>query len=111
MVYMKLALRVSLAVLFVGAVSAQIHIPETSIGRLFAAWLNAINGGERATMQQFIEKSMTWSNVEQGLAIRNRTGGFDVKKVEESSATHLVVLAQVRGPSREFVRITTDVEA
>jgi CubicO group peptidase (beta-lactamase class C family) len=102
---------VTLAVLFAHALCAQVQVPETSAGRLFSAWLNAINGGDRATMQQFIEKSMTWSNVEQGLAIRDRTGGFDVKKVEESSAMHLVVLAQVRGPSREFVRITTNVEA
>ncbi len=107
----KLALRVNLAVLFAGAVCAQIQVPETSAGRLFAAWLNAINSGDRATMQQFIEKSMNWSNVEEGLATRNQTGGFDLKKVEESSDTRIVVLAQERGPGRQFARITTTVEA
>jgi D-alanyl-D-alanine carboxypeptidase len=62
-------------------------------------------------MQQFIEKSMTWSNVEQALTIRNQTGGFDVKKVEDSSDASIVVLAEERGPGRQFVRITTNVAA
>src|SRR5271166_2768988 len=108
---MKLTYRVTLAILLAATVTAQIQIPETSAGKLFTAWLNAINSGDRATMQQFIEKSMTWSNVEQDLAMRNQTGGFDLKKVEESSDTRIVVLAQERGSGHQFVRITTDVAA
>ncbi|HEY6390907.1 MAG TPA: serine hydrolase domain-containing protein, partial [Bryobacteraceae bacterium] len=106
-----LALRVTLAVLFVGAAGAQIQAPATSAGNLFSAWLNMINSGDRAAIQQFVEKSMTWSSVEQALSIRDTTGGFDLKKVEESDNTRLVVLAQERGPSRRFVRITTNVAA
>ena len=107
----KLRHRVTVAILFAAALSAQIPIPETSAGKLFSAWLNATNSGDRATMQQFIEEHMAWSNIEHDLAMRNQTGGFDVKKVEESSATRLVVLAQERGPGHQFVRITTDVAA
>jgi CubicO group peptidase (beta-lactamase class C family) len=108
---MKIAHRIALSILLAAAVCAQITIPETSAGKLFSGWLNAINTGDRATMQQFIEKHMAWSKVERDLAMRNQTGGFDVKKVEESSGTRLVVLAQERGPGRHFVRITTDVTA
>ena len=105
----KLTLILTFVVLFAGAVCAQ--IPGTPAGRQFSAWLNAYNSGDRATMQQFIEKSMPWGRVEQDLAMRNRTGGFDVKKVEESSETRVVALAQERGSGRQLVRITMNVAA
>jgi hypothetical protein len=47
----KLTLTLNVAVLFAGAVCAQ--IPDTPAGRQFSTWLNAFNSGERATMQQF----------------------------------------------------------
>ncbi len=78
---------------------------------MFSAWLNALNSGDRAAIQRFIQKSMAWSNVDETLQIRNETGGFDVKKVEQSSDTRIVVLAQERGAGGHTVRITTDVDA
>jgi hypothetical protein len=105
----KLTLIVTFAALFAGAVWAQ--IPGTPAGRQFSAWLNAFNSGERATMQQFIEKNMPWGRLDQDLAIRNQTGGFDLKKVEESSETRVVVLAQERGSGQQLVRITMNVAA
>jgi CubicO group peptidase (beta-lactamase class C family) len=104
----KLARTLIVAVLFAGGVCAQVQIPDTPVGRQFSAWRKAQDSGDRATIQQFIERSMPWGSVERELAIRNRTGGLDLKKVEESTATHLVVLAQERG-SGQFVRITMDV--
>ncbi len=53
---MKLTHRVTSAILLAAALCAQIPIPETSAGKLFSGWLNAINTGDRATMQHFIEK-------------------------------------------------------
>jgi D-alanyl-D-alanine carboxypeptidase len=97
------------AVLFAGSVCAQ--IPDTPAGRQFSAWLSAQSSGDRATIQQFIEKNMPWGRVDQELAMRNQTGGFDVKKVEESSETSIAVLAQERGPGQQFVRIALNVAA
>ncbi|MGH7552787.1 MAG: serine hydrolase [Longimicrobiales bacterium] len=91
------------------AVFAQ--IPETPPGRQFSAWLDAINSGDRATMQQFIDKSMPGRPVENSLAIRDQTGGLEFKRVEESTDARIVVLAQERGPARQFVRITLSVAA
>ena len=91
-------------ILFAGLVFAQ--IPETPAGRLFAAWQKAQDSGDRAAIQQFIEKSMSWGRADQELAMHNQTGGYDVKKVEQSSDANLVVLAQERGGARQFVRIT-----
>src|SRR5262245_14787732 len=88
---------------------ANAQVPDTPAGRQFSGWIRALNSGDRATMQQFIDRSMPGQPVERGLAVRNQTGGLDVKKVEESSATRIVVLAQERGPAKQFVRITLDV--
>ncbi|MGH7459522.1 MAG: serine hydrolase domain-containing protein [Longimicrobiales bacterium] len=87
------------------------QVPETPAGRLFSAWLTAINSGDRATLQQFMDRSMPGRPVEPGLAIRERTGGFEFKKVEESGDARIIVLAQERGPSEQFVRITLNVAA
>ena len=97
------------AVLFAGALCAQ--IPDTPAGRQFTAWLTAFNSGDRATMQQFFDKSMTFGRIDQDMNIRNQTGGFDVKKVEESTDTRIVVLAQERGPAKQFARIAMMVDA
>jgi CubicO group peptidase (beta-lactamase class C family) len=98
------------ALSFANAVSAQ-QLPDTPAGRQLSGWLNAINSGDRATLQQFIDRSMPGRPVEPGLAIRSQTGGFEVKKVEESSDTRIVVLAQERGAAKQFVRITLNVTA
>src|ERR687884_292606 len=94
------ALVLTSALLFAGAVRAQ--VPDTPAGRLFSAWLTAINSGDRAAMQQFMDKSMPGRPVEPGLAIRSQTGGYDVRRVEESSDTRIAVLVQERGPAKQF---------
>jgi D-alanyl-D-alanine carboxypeptidase len=105
----KFTLLATFAVLFAGATRAQ--IPDTPAGRQFSAWLTAFNSGDRAVMQQFFDKSMTFGRIDQDMTIRNQTGGFDVKKVEESTDTRVVVLAQERAPTRQFTRIAMSVEA
>jgi CubicO group peptidase (beta-lactamase class C family) len=99
----------TLAVLFAGALCAQ--IPDTPAGRQFSAWLSAFNSGDRATMQAFFDKSMTFGRIDQDMGIRERTGGYDVKKVEESTDARIVVLAQERAPSKQFTRIAMSVAA
>ena len=91
------------------ALSAQ--LPDTPAGRQFAAWRKAQESGDRTVVQQFIDQYMSWGNADQELAIANRTGGYLVKKVEESTPTRVVVLVQERGPDQNFARITFNVAA
>jgi CubicO group peptidase (beta-lactamase class C family) len=93
------------------AVMAAAQIPDTPAGRQFLAWQKAQDSGDRATIQDFIDKNMPFGRVDQELAMHNQSGGYDVKRVEESSDTQLVVLAQERGPARQFFRITFGVAA
>src|SRR5215472_8418367 len=105
----RLTVLLTFAVLFAGEARAQIQVPDTPAGRQYTAWRKAQDSGDQATIQQFIEKTMPWGKAEQELAIGKQTGGFDVKKVETSSDTNLVVLAQQRGSGKQFVRITVNV--
>ena len=84
--------KLTFAVLFTIALRAQVVVPETPAGRVFSAWLNAINSGDRGAVRQFIDHSMSWGKVDEVLSMREGSGGFDVKKVEKSSATQIVVL-------------------
>jgi len=96
------------AVLFAGALRAQIQIPDTPAGRQLSAWLSAFNSGDRATMQAFLEKNLPGRPVDAALAVREQTGGFDLKNVESSDATTIVALAQTRS-DKQFVRISMSV--
>jgi len=87
------------------------QIQDTPAGRQLLAWQRAQDSGDRATIQDFINKEMPWGNVEQELAQHNQSGGFDVKKMESSSGTQIVVLAQERGPLNQYFRITINVDS
>jgi CubicO group peptidase (beta-lactamase class C family) len=106
----SLPLLVSLTVLLTASAAEQ--IPDTPAGRQFAAWQKANDSGDRATIQQFIDTQMPFGRVDQELAIHNQSGGgYDIKKIEESSDTRLVMLVQERGPAKRFFRFIFVVEA
>ena len=90
---------------------AQIPVPDTPAGHLYSAWRRAQDSGDRATVQQFIDSSMPWGRADAELAMGKQNGGFDIKKVETSGDANLVVLAQERGPARQFFRITLNASA
>jgi CubicO group peptidase (beta-lactamase class C family) len=91
-------------------VIVEAQLPNTAAGRQFSAWLSAQDSQDRVTIQQFVESSMPLLSVDQVLANRNRTGGYDVKRVEDSADTRIVVLAQQRA-TEQFVRIILNVAA
>jgi D-alanyl-D-alanine carboxypeptidase len=93
------------------ATALHAQLPATAPGRQLAAWLAAMNGGDRAAMQAFVDASRPGFTVEQGMSASARTGGLEVKKVLESSDTRIVVLAVERGPARQFVTVSIDVKA
>jgi CubicO group peptidase (beta-lactamase class C family) len=98
------------------APEAQAHFtfPNTPAARRLQAWLAALNSGDRATIQAFLERVMSESTppdfVQQTIQLRNQFGGFDFQKVEESTDLRFVALAQARVGGQP-VRISVDVEA
>jgi hypothetical protein len=73
--------------------------------RLFSAWLDAFNNGDPGRYEEFLEDNfpsrVTFLDLE--LARRHQTGGFDLRRLEQASATEVTGLLQERG-SDQFAR-------
>jgi CubicO group peptidase (beta-lactamase class C family) len=91
--------------------STTVEIPKTPPGEQFAAWYAAFNSGDKAELEKFrshFDKPEE-HKVEGVFAFRQQTGGFDLRKIEESSATKLTGLVQERD-SDQFARFSLEVE-
>jgi D-alanyl-D-alanine carboxypeptidase len=91
---------------------AQVQLPDTPAARQSAAWLSAFDGNDREAYRKFLESNFPSraEEVDREWDFRQRTGGFDLKKVVQSSAVEFVGLLQERG-SDQFVRLNMEVEA
>jgi CubicO group peptidase (beta-lactamase class C family) len=92
--------------------SAQAQPPDTPAGKQFAAWLQAFNRDDRESYRGFLEQNFPTrvKNLDQDWGFRKMTGGFEFRKVEESTPTKLVALLQER-LSDQFARLTLEVQA
>jgi D-alanyl-D-alanine carboxypeptidase len=91
---------------------ATAEIPKTAPGEQFSAWLAAFNSGARAQLETFRSHyaKPEEHKVDGILAFRQQTGGFDLKKIEDSTATQLTGFVEERG-SDQFAHFTIEVEA
>ena len=108
-------MRASVALFVVAAAcaaQARAQLPETPAGRQFAAWLAIFNHGDRDSLRAFVERSYPTAvpRIEQTLNFRERTGGFELIKVSESTPLHLVAYVQERS-SDQFAQATVDVDS
>lgn len=109
---MRSAKRLLLPAFLLSLFCAAQKLPDTPAGHQFSAWLEAFNLGDREGYRSFLEKNYP-SGVELldgSMVFRQQTGGFDLKKVEESTPTKLVVVLQER-LSDQFARLNLEVEA
>ncbi len=91
--------------------STAAEIPKTPPGEQLSAWLTAFNSGNKAQLDEFEQRfADTGRHPANDLAFRQQTGGFDVRKIEESSDTRLTGLVQERD-SDQFARFTIEVQA
>jgi len=91
--------------------AAQGQLPDTPAARQCAAWLEAFNRADRDAYQGFLKKNFPsrLDRLDRELEFRERTGGFDLRKVEDSAPAKLVVLVQERG-SDQFARLTLETD-
>jgi D-alanyl-D-alanine carboxypeptidase len=83
------------------------QMPDTPAGRQLAGWLEAFNSASREPLHRFVEQNVAAADRKQLLDasdrtfdFRERTGGFDFRKPEESTSTRLSALLQERGSDR-----------
>ena len=67
----------------------QTTIPDSAAGRALRAWMNAFNGGDRATIEDYIKTVDPSQSVEAITSFRNQTGGFELLSVESSEPRHI----------------------
>src|SRR5260370_3651979 len=91
---------------FVESRGTAVEVPKTPAGEQFSAWFGAFNSGDRAQIEGFLShyKNPGGHDVHGDLGFRQQTGGFDLKKLEESAPTKLTRLVQERSSdqSRRF---------
>src|ERR1043166_9604961 len=109
--FMQQLIRRSLLCIMLAGAGSGAQIPDSPPGRLLRAWMDAVNSGDRTTVQQFLDKSHLDRQVDGLLARFRNTGGYDVRKVEETDSVHVVVLAQERKDPMPFARITVAVKS
>jgi D-alanyl-D-alanine carboxypeptidase len=103
---------VSVLFLIPATLAAQIQLPATPAASQFSAWLAAFNRGNREEFLAFLQKNEPEraSHVDESLKFRERTGGFDIKKVEDCSEASCTLLIQERN-SDQFARATIEVDS
>ncbi len=102
----KLAVALAVVVTLAETAGAQIQLPDTPAGRQFAMWLDMFNTADRARRAEFADAYFPAMNVERSLSFRERTGGFELLAVEESSPTKLTGRVEQRDPI-ESADVTT----
>src|SRR5688572_32103873 len=77
---------------------AQTQFPDTPAGKQAKAWLEVFNAGDAEKHKEFLRKNAPsrLDRAEREMGFREMSGGFDMKKVEESTPTKLVALVQER---------------
>jgi hypothetical protein len=85
-------------------------VPDTPAGGIFKAWLAAFNAADRAGLEAVFKQFREPRPVEGALDFRRRTGGFDLRKVLESTPTRLRVWLQEHGRD-QIAEALMDVEA
>jgi D-alanyl-D-alanine carboxypeptidase len=92
--------------------AAQTKFPNTPAGHQCAAWLESFNRGDMNAHREFLQKNSPsrLTHLEREMEFRQRTGGFDVKKIQESAPTRIIVMVQER-LSDQFELLTMEVQA
>src|SRR5882724_6030911 len=64
-------------------------IPDTPAGHTLQAWFDAFNSGDRARIQAYLTKYDPARALDQTMAFRDQTGGFELLGVDKSDRLHI----------------------
>lgn len=76
-------------------------IPDTPAGRALAAWLDAFNSGDRTKVEAYIKQYDPLENVDGMMALRDRTGGFELLSVDSSLVLHITFRVREKNSATE----------
>jgi D-alanyl-D-alanine carboxypeptidase len=109
--FTRLVQTVCLVLLMSSLSAAQQPATETPAGRQFAGWLAAYDSTNWDAYLKFLQTNFVTPPGRgfQDPALRDRSGGFDLKKIELESATKVTALVQERAGDG-FARLNVEVE-
>ncbi len=86
-------------------------MPDTPAGNQARGWLEVFNSGDVEKRRAFLQKNYPsrLERFDRETEMRRGTGGFEVKKVEESTTTKIVMLIQER-TGDQMAQFTVEVE-
>jgi D-alanyl-D-alanine carboxypeptidase len=87
------------------------QFPNTPAGQQFSQLLAAFNSGDKAVMKKYLEVNFPdrLNKLDEDLRFRQGTGGFELKKVEDSKPLRLISIVKEKN-SDQFARATLEVE-
>src|ERR1041384_3859867 len=100
-------------IFIVPACLAQTEFPNTPAANQAKAWLEVFNAGDADKYKEFVRNNFPASmqqRADRDAQFREMTGGFELKKIEESTPTKIVALVQER-LSDQMARMTIEVDA
>jgi D-alanyl-D-alanine carboxypeptidase len=80
-----------------------VTIPGTPAGQVFSAWLVAANSGDRAQVQAFDDRYHDKTPAQYVVGWHDQFGGFNVLRIEKSSALSLSVLLEGKDIEQAFL--------
>jgi CubicO group peptidase (beta-lactamase class C family) len=87
------------------------QLPDTPAGNQAKGWLEVFNAGDVEKRREFLQNNYPsrLERFDRETEMRRGTGGFDVRKVEESTPTKIVLVLQER-TGDQIARFTVEVE-
>ena len=68
--------------------------PETPAGRALSGWLQAFNSGDRTRLEAFDNTHAPWLNLDGMMALRTRTGGYELTGIKGNGALWITFQAK-----------------
>jgi hypothetical protein len=104
----------TLLLLFAGSIPAcgqATQFPNTPAGQQLSQLLAAFNTGDKDTMRKYLEANFPerLNKLDEDLRFRQGTGGFDLRKVEDSKPLRLISIVKEKN-SDQFARATLEVD-
>ncbi len=98
------------AILLLAAVCAWAQapvVPDTPSGHALQAWLDVFNSGDRERIRDYVTKYDPTDSVDDMLAFREQTGGFELQGVDKSDHLHIEFRVKEKGsPTVAMGKIT-----
>ncbi|HEY6455642.1 MAG TPA: S41 family peptidase [Steroidobacteraceae bacterium] len=77
-------------------------IPDTPAGHALASWLEAFNSGDRATWESFEKADAPWLSTDREIALRARSGGYDLQRIDQSDKLWITFHVKERASSAQL---------